>query len=280
MKCLIILFLLLSSIIFADGIRPQIIDLGEGWYEVTTSVKVENITPEQAREKAIQRACQLAIEQFAGIEITGRTTLVEAESNDKITMEHFSKLSNQVSHGIILEKEIIEKRVEMELHPENVTTITQVVKLKVKVGKQPSEADPYFSIDANLNKSYYQDGEELFLQVTPSKDCYLTILNIMSDENVTTIFPNQYRKDNFVKANELFELPNESDNKLGIMFKVHLLPDKLEDTEIIKIIATKEPVSIKINSDYNTAFEALQNWLVTIPRDQIEEIDLQYFIVK
>lgn len=275
MKCFITLFLLLSSMIFADGIRPQITDLGEGWYEVTTSIKVENITPEQAREKAIQKACQLAIEQFAGIEITGRTSLIQAESNSEITMDHFSKLINQVSNGIILEKEILK-----EMNFVFDEGIMKSVTLKVKVGKQEGKADPYFSIDAGLNKTYFQDGEELLLSVTPSKDCYLTIINIMSDENVTTVFPNQFRKDNFVKANELFELPNENDNKLGIMFKVHLLPDKLEDTEIIKIIATKEPVSININSDFNTAFEALQNWLVTIPRDQIEEIDLQYFIVK
>lgn len=275
MKYFMLILLFLATNCFAQFSRPQITDLGEGWYEITTSIKVENITPEQAREKAIQRACQLAIEQFAGIEITGRTSLIQAESNNKITMDHFSKLTNQVSNGIILEKEILK-----EMNFVFDEGIMKSVTLKLKVGKQQGKADPYFSLDAGLNKTYYQDGEELLLSVTPSKDCYLTILNIMSDENVTTVFPNQYRKDNFVKANELFELPNENDNKLGIMFKVHLLPDKSEDTEIIKIIATKEPVSININSDFRTAFDALQNWLVTIPRDQIEEIDLQYFIVK
>ncbi len=280
MKYFLILFLIYSTVLFAKEQIPKITYLGDGWYEVTTSEIVENITPEQAEDKAIQRACQLAIEQFAGIEISGRTTLVEAESNDNITMEHFSKLTNQISSGIILEKEIIELKGELDVFPGDKNVLTQIVTLKIKVGKQQGEADPYFSIDANLDKTYYQDGEKLFLQLTPSKDCYLTILNIMSDENVTTVFPNQYREDNFVKANELFELPNENDNKLGIMFKVQLLPNKSEDTEIIKIIATKEPVSIKINSDFNTAFEALQNWLVTIPRDQIEEVDLQYFIVK
>ena len=280
MKYFLILFLIYSTVLFAKEQIPKITYLGDGWYEVTTSEIVENITPEQAEDKAIQRACQLAIEQFAGIEISGRTTLVEAESNDNITMEHFSKLTNQISSGIILEKEIIELKGELDVFPGDKNVLTQIVTLKIKVGKQQGEADPYFSIDANLDKTYYQDGEKLFLQLTPSKDCYLTILNIMSDENVTTVFPNQYREDNFVKANELFELPNENDNKLGIMFKVQLLPNKSEDTEIIKIIATTEPVSIKINSDFNTAFEALQNWLVTIPRDQIEEVDLQYFIVK
>jgi hypothetical protein len=238
--------------IFADSIRPQINDLGEGWYEITTSIKVENITPEQAREKAIQRACQLAIEQFAGIEVTGRTSLIQAESNNEITMDHFSKLTNQVSKGIVLEKEIL-KEVNFAVNEGILKSVT----LKVKVGKQQGKADPYFSIDAGLNKTYFKEGEELLLSVTPSKNCYLTILNIMSDENVSTIFPNNYRKDNFVKANQVFKLPDEKDKSLGIKFKVGLLLDKEEDTEIIKILATKEPVNL-----------------------QIVEFDLQYFIYK
>ena len=273
-KLIFIIFLIFTCCSLLS-LQPQISDLGDDYYQVIISIPIENITPEQAKEMAIKRACQMAIEQFSGIEVTGRTALIQVESNDEITMDHFSKLTNQISNGVILNKEIIEE--------ENVTENNRIYKritTKIKVGNQSGEADPFFSLSANLNKIYFQNDEELILNVTPTKDCYLTILNIMSDENVATVFPNQYRKENFVKANELFELSNENDKKLGIKFKVHLLPDKTEDTEIIKIIATKEPVSININSDFTTAFEALQNWLVTIPRDQIEEVDLQYFIVK
>ena len=273
-KLIFIIFLIFTCCSLLS-LQPQISDLGDDYYQVIISIPIENITPEQAKEMAIKRACQMAIEQFSGIEVTGRTSLIQVESNDEITMDHFSKLINQVSNGIILNKQIIEE--------ENVTENNRIYKritTKIKVGNQSGEADPFFSLSANLNKIYFQNDEELILNVTPTKDCYLTILNIMSDENVATVFPNQYRKENFVKANELFELSNENDKKLGIKFKVHLLPDKTEDTEIIKIIATKEPITININSDFTTAFEALQNWLVTIPRDQIEEVDLQYFIVK
>jgi len=273
-KLVLIVFLIFTCCSLFS-LQPQISDLGNACYQVTIAIPIENITPEQAKEMAIQRACQMAIEQFSGIEVTGRTSLIQAESNNEITMDHFSKLTNQISNGIILEKEIIE---ETNITENNL--FYKQVTIKLKVSKQKGKADPFFSLSANLNKSYFQNGEELILNVTPTKDCYLTILNIMSDENVATVFPNQYRKGNLVKANELFELPNENDKKLGIKFKVHLLQDKTEDTEIIKIIATKEPVSININSDFTTAFEALQNWLITIPRDQIVEVDLQYFIVK
>ncbi len=259
---------------FGNDIQSEIEKLPDDWYLVKVPVLIENITPEEAREKAIQIACNMAIEEFSGIEVTGRTSLIQAESNKEITMDHFSKLTNQTSCGIILEKEIIEE--------ENITLkkhIYKVLTLKVKVGKQSGEDDPYFTLDASLNKDYYQDGDQLFLEVIPSKDCYITVLNIMSDENVATIFPNEYREDNFVKANEMFQLPNANDTKLGIKFIVGLLPEKEEDSEIIKIIATKEPLRFSINSDYKTALESLQNWLVKIPMNEVEEVDLQYFII-
>jgi len=66
---------------------------------------------------------------------------------------------------------------------------------------------------------------------------------------------------------------------LGIKFIVGLLPEKEEDSEIIKIIATKEPFRFSVNSDYKTALESLQNWIGNIPRSEIEEVDLQYFII-
>ncbi len=275
MKYFIFIFLFLASICFAQNLVPQINELGDGWFEVTSFVVIENITPEEAKGKAIQKACQTAIEQFSGVEVTGRTSLIEVESGSEITIDHFSKLTNQTSNGIILEKEIIKE--------ENITKnniLYKSVTVKIKVGKQEGERDPFFTIDAKLNKDYFKEGEELELEITPSRDCYLTILNIMSDENVSTIFPNNYRKDNFVKANQVFKLPDEKDKSSGIKFKVGLLPDKEEDTEIIKILATKEPVNFQINSDYKTALESLQNWLVTIPRSHIEEVDLQYYIYK
>ena len=278
MKKFILVSIMLFSIAiccYGNDIQSEIEKLPDDWYLVKVPVLIENITPEEARDKAIQIACNMAIEEFVGIEVKGRTSLIQAESNKTITMDHFSKLTNQTSCGIILEKEIIEE--------ENITQnkhIYKILTLKVKVGKQGGEDDPYFTLKASLNKDYYQDGDQLFLEVIPLKDCYITVLNIMSDENVATLFPNEFRNDNFVQANEMFLLPNENDTKLGIKFVVGLLPEKEEDSEIIKIIATKEPLSFSINSDYKTAFESLQNWLVKIPMNEVEEVDLQYFIIR
>lgn len=255
--------------------QEEIIDMGNGWFNVTTSVFIENITPEEAKEKAISKACKMSIEYYSGVEVTGRSYLIQAESNEKILIDYFSQLTKQTSKGIILKKEILEERIETFGN-----SLQKVIILKVKVGKQKGEPDPYFKIVANLNKEYFKEGETLELSVIPSKDCYLTIFNITSDEHVLTIFPNKYRENNFVKSDSVFSLPNDYEKSIGLKYKLGLLPNKDEDTEIIKIIATKKPVNFIIDDSFRNAFVALQNWLVTIPRNEIEEVDLQYYIYK
>ena len=55
---------------------------------------------------------------------------------------------------------------------------------------------------------------------------------------------------------------------------------------MIKVIATKQKIdfssvySFSAYGTYQSALNDLQKWLLKIPRNEIEEIDLQYFISK
>jgi len=262
--------------------RPKIDNLGDGWYEITTGIPVVNISPEEAKERAVQRALQLAIEQFSGIEVSGRTTSIEAESNDNVSIAHFSKLTQQVSNGIVLEKEILEEK--NFVFDDGI--IIKSVTSKIKVGNQKGKKDPSFQITATLNREYYKNGEELEIELKSSKDCYITILNICSNDSVYVLFPNNYRENNFLKSGEIFKLPNSDDKKIGLYFPVNLLPNKDKDFEMIKVIATKEKTDfssvylLSAYGTYQTALIDLQNWLLKIPRNEIEEVDLQYFVGK
>ena len=146
--------------------------------------------------------------------------------------------------------------------------------------------DPAFQITAKLNREFYKDGEKLEIELKSSKDCYITILNICSNDSVYVLFPNNYRKNNFVKSGEIFQLPNSDDKNIGLYFPVNLLPNKIEDFEMIKLIATKQKIdfssvySLSSYGTYITALRDLQNWLLKIPSNEIEEVDLQYFIGK
>ena len=261
--------------------KSEIKDLGDGWFEVIGTAIIQNISPEEARELAIQNACKKAIEYYSGIEISGRTLTLQAESNEKILLDNFLQLINQTSQGIILEKEVLNEEIKTDGN-----ILNKVVVLKVKVGQQKGEKDPYFNLTANLNREYFKENENLEITVIPTKECYLTVFNICSNDSVYIIFPNQYRKNNCVKAGEVFKLPNENDKKIGLSFPVYLLPGRDEDNEIIKVIATKNLIffqsfrSISAYGTYQSALKDLVKQLMKIPRDEIEEFDLEYFILK
>ena len=279
-KELIISLILVFFVGFMYCVNPVILhpilkELGNDWFEVKASAIIENITPDEAKTIAIGKAYNAAIEYYSGVEVSGRNVYIHVEDNYQVQIDQLSKLVKQTSVGIILEKELIDESTEIIAN-----RIYKIVTMNIRVGKQKGETDLNFTLNAELNKEYFKEGESLKISVTPSIDCYIIILNIMSDENVVTIFPNEFRKDNFIKANQEFILPNEEDRNNGIRFELGLLPNREEDTEFIKIIASKKPINFSVNSNYKSAFESLQNWFVTIPLDEIAEVDLQYIIYK
>ena len=150
MKLTIIVILLFSfSVIFCQGpapLQPTIEALGNDWFKVTASVAIENITPQKAKNLAIQRACKQVIEYYCGVEISGRVLSVQAESEDAVLMDNFLQLINQTSNGIILEKEILSEKTLTEGN-----VLKKIVVLRVKAGKQKGGKDPYFNLDAGLS---------------------------------------------------------------------------------------------------------------------------------
>ena len=268
-----------SIAIFQPNENLEIIELGNDWYELTESVQIVNITPEKAQEIAISKASNRAIDYYSGVEISGRTVKIHSATQDTVLLDNLTSLITKTSRGIIIDKEIISEN--------NVIIDNQVyivVTLKLKVGKQKGERDPAFTITGEINREYFQNGEEMKISVKSSQDCYLTILNVCSNDSVYVIFPNQYRKENFIKAGEEFLLPDMKKNRIGLTYPVSLLPDKTEDTEIIKVLATKQKIdfssvyTFSAYGTYKSALMDLQKWLLKIPRSEIEEIDMQYFI--
>ncbi|MBT5758462.1 MAG: DUF4384 domain-containing protein [Candidatus Marinimicrobia bacterium] len=254
-------------------------ELGDGWYEVMGTSSLENLTLEQATRKAQDNACREAIEHFSGVQVSSSSSYVMGES-ERMDIDKYSQIINSVSAGLILEKMPLIK-------PRIIPGSTDIeVKLKVKVGQQKGKHDPKFKLRSSLDREYYKHGEEMTISVTPSMDCYLNILNFSSNDSVYILFPNKLLKNNFIRSGQTFLLPSEEDRDRGIRFRVGLLPGKDEDLEMIKILATKENIPFTALSSISTigTYESTQSdiigWIIDIPRDQMVESDLQYWIHK
>ena len=253
--------------------------IGGGWFEAVGKASYANITPEEARRKAIINACINAI-QYSGFEVSQRNLDVQVESNHQVIQNDFLSLTSLTTNGVILDKVIVHEEV-----VKNGENVDKVVRLRVKIGKQKGEKDPYFSIKASLNRDVFKVGETLRVSVTSTQDCYLTILDI-SDDVVYVLLPNKYCADGFVRKGDNFAFPSNSQEKMGITIPAILPSGKSIDMGVIKILATKKEYAFESQcgqSQYGTyelALHDLLKYIITLPRNEMEEADLTYKITK
>ena len=212
------------------------------WVTVEGNSSMENITKEDARRLAIEDAERNAVEQVAGVTVSADTLV----SNFTVS----SDVISAIPYGKVIEKEIIEEDIKIiKDEKRKLPSSIYYVKLKVKVAKEKGNIDPYFKLDASLNRTVYKDGEEMQLKIKPARDCYITIFNILEDDSVLTLIPNRHIRDTFIKSNEYLLFPDENMKKMGINLKVHGVDGKNITKEKIYILCFKQPV------DFGSKFE-------------------------
>ncbi len=272
-KFLFILILIFCS--QAYGLQlDSICKVKESEYLVTIYQSMENISPQQALKSAKDKAYHKALE-FEGINVNASTVFMESQGNKKFK-DVFAKYLSTSSKGIIINSTIIEEKKYIENNQVKLKLV-----LKVLTGKQKEDKDPYFNIQASTNKSTLREGESLSLSITSSQDCYITVLNVQSNNKINTLFPNQFQDNNRLQKNQQLTLPTKKELNFGLDYIVSLLPDKDEDMELLKVIATKKPLTLVIDFEKDqNAFEKLQKSLVNIPRNEMETINLSLYLHK
>jgi TolB-like protein len=77
-------------------------------------------------------------------------------------------------------------------------------------------SDSSFKIKVWTKKSDYRIGDTITFKVESEKDCYLTLLHIDSSGNATVIFPNKYRRNNFLKTRKVYIIPSPGYGKIDV----------------------------------------------------------------
>lgn len=252
------------------------------WVTVEGNSSMENITKEDARRFAIEDAERNAVEQVAGVTVSADTLV----SNFTLSADVISA----IPYGKVIEREIITEDI-IVIKDETKTRPSSIyhVKLKAKVAKEKGNIDPYFKLEASLNRTVFKDGEEMQIKVKPQRDCYITIFNILEDDSVLTLIPNRYIKDTLVKANEYLVFPDEGIKKMGINLKVHGVEGKNITKEKIYILCFKQPVDFdnkfeeglfSIYKGSSAFIKELKSEVVDIPLSERAEKYLPYEIRK
>ncbi len=283
LMCLLSGFIVLSGEVLETTPLPpmvsreiQLVNLGMHRYYLSLQEPIVNISPEEAEKRAIDRARQHLVEHVCGMEVSNWLFNVEGEIASQ-AIDNLSKITSIMSRGYITEMSITESK--------NViigSNLARQVSLEMTVKPQIGDCDPYFSLRVQQNRSTFEEGEKLKLSITPSQDCYLSILNLYSNDTVSILLPNEY-KDNYAKANTAFQFPSERDS---FSIPLSLLPGKNQDVETIMVVATKKPITLirtGTMSSYNTvesSINELMSALSKLPRSEYEFAFISYSIYK
>lgn len=254
------------------------------WVTVEGIAPIENVTKDEARKLAIANARREAIEKVVGVDILSETMVINYNVAGDII--------RTIPHGKVIDQNITNE--EIELIPAQkkgeAPFLAYKVTMRVKVAKEKGKADTFFRLKAEINRTVFKQGDLMSLKVTPSKDCYISIFNILEDETAIILFPNRFRQDNFVKANTDFNFPSEADRQKGITLEAYLNEGKDKVDEIFHIIALKEPLQFStakfqegifgIYNGQSAMVHDLVKNIVGIPLSHRAEKFIQYRITK
>jgi hypothetical protein len=233
MKCFgTIILVALTVILFA----PPAVSIEAQWVTVEGFAALENVTKQEARQLAIEDALRAAVEKIVGVNLISETLVINNEVSGDVIYT--------IPYGKVVAQEVIQENVELTLSENRgeAPYLTYKVKMKVQVAEQKGKADPFFKVGARINRTVFKEGDQIELRITPTKDAYISVFNVLPDETVLILVPNRFRQNNFVTANSTLVFPDVHDRTKGISLEAFVGEGRTESKEMFHILALKEPM--------------------------------------
>lgn len=250
--------------------------------EVSAEVYGQGRTPEEARHEALQRARDLAVAEVAGIHIAAQQLRLKSESADSVR-DAFSYLVHTTTQGRIVNEDVtFATRLKGDI------PVYEVV-LRAEVVLEEGHRDAGFSIEIRTqpDSHTFRRGEAVTLEITPSRDCYVTVLNLHSDGRVSRLLPNRYATGHLAPAGKKLLLPGPEH---GFEIRVDLREGLRQDREHVLVVATLDPLTFEMptktpdelvpETESNLGLTALNQWLVQIPVERRTEAMWDYEVVE
>jgi len=247
------------------------------WIRVKVEVPMGD--PNQTKNNAIKNAHSKAVQNHCGVGIQETGMIINQLMSTNI-LEH-------VSYGLVLKDTIIKADITTYRKSNQELSVLYSLEMDVLVQCIAGKPDPAFQVNLESNKTVFNEGDELVLTIISTQDCYITLFNIAENQEMVVLHPSFINKDNFVIGGVPIEIPSKNEREMGIHFRVAPLPNYNKNSEIIKVIATKEKIDflphlktidnpeeleiaggMAVFKSSNMAIKELAHWLVKIKPDQ------------
>ena len=263
------------------------------WVVVTAQYTGSDVTPQEGRRRALEIARGEAIKQVVGVKTMEETYWNQAEvlrgGKPEDSVDVFSRLSRSTASGKIINEEKEEKTVLENDQP------VYLVTLHACVVADESEPDPTFRVTLTTDRDVYYDrsprpSDEIKFSIHSTRDCFLYLFNILSNDSVQLLMPSDYLPINEYKVDAETQAFDKAINTKSIHFHVGVPPGKSRTKEAFYLVGTKQKIDFQsehISKDGRNiiptkvaALMEIMNWLVRIPSDMRTEVFRSYEIRK
>ncbi len=265
---------------------PQASKLADGWIEAWGEARVEGITPEEAKTKALEAARGEAIAFAVGRVIRNLDYRALEEAGESFR-DVFLSFSRQTSSGKVVDERRPEwSECKIPTSGRSLPITVYRARIEVKVARQEGRPDPGFAVEVTPNKERFIDGEGMQLEITATRPCHVTVLNITAADTVVVILPHEHRPASYVEPGDTLRVPDEHEKAMGISYPVTVPEGRRQATERVLVIATRTEPSLGVgwrNTAHHNqvptrkaALVHMMRWLVQVPREEWTEADVVY----
>ena len=207
------------------------------WVVATGSVRFgDQDTKHQAFAQAIAEARRKAMDTLLGIRIDHR--FMDFQSENSLRGEFV--LTEQILRATQLGRAIKENVVRVGPVDDPGCVACRIeAQIRTCLVPEKERRDKDFQVYVRLNRSSYQDGDEVIITVTSTRDSYLYIYNVDMDFRAALIAPNKYVPSVRVKAGEAWVYPSDELRTKGLRATSQLLPGSSVSAETIRVVASK-----------------------------------------
>ena len=228
---------------------------------------ISNITPEQAKEQAIQEAKREALRRAGISENVGTSSLLKTSENKEGIKQMFNEISTVEINGEVLSYNVTNENKRINEFNNIVVEVT----LDAEVIKYDTKRDASFDINVDGIDEQYKNEQVLAFDFIPSEDGYLKIFNMNDTENML-IYPysdltNKFLNDvpdRLFKKNEKVKFPINTNFGNSKETGYTLSTNKRNEFNHLVFVYTKQniPFYEKIN------YQSIISWIYSISPDQ------------
>jgi hypothetical protein len=232
------ILLLFGAIAVAQAQRQQI-------NGVSGRVMIANISPEQARDKAIEQAKAEALRQAGVEEWVQSFDFLQKKEESKRFEEFFHSLTSVQSMGSVVEWNVTRENKGMD----DFGALFYEVSLDASVVLYKTRPDPSFQLTVKGMHPVYANAEKMSFEVFPGQDGFLKIFLLDEARAVSMLYPNEYEPQAAMRGNTPYTFPQ---NKY---FDYEAFTDKQEETNYLFFVYTRRDIPYRGGDDFAAFIE-------------------------